>query len=319
VERGTAVDAVAPPGVRRPPSLPGELAAELRELPRHVPLDGGTIGQLRTALGLRAPRTAAAFCSERGDVEVLLVGWDGPRTLSDRELAALARGVSIARAAIERRDAAVAARVREQRLRWAAEIHDGLTQAVTGALLELKTLRARIDRDPAAAVASLDDVMADVERAVAAVRAVLFDLVEDDATDAAESLSHFAAGVAARWRLPLNVAVDGDLGSAPRDVRSALAMVVREGIANVAKHADASKVEVRLTARRDEVLLEIEDDGRGFDPTTVVDRPGHYGLRLVVERVAACGGAMNIESRPGGGATVVARVPLRAGAQGEIE
>jgi signal transduction histidine kinase len=320
VEREGAVAIHSPAADVRPARLPHDLWSELLALPRSVPLDGATIGRLRSALGLRSPRTAAMFCTEDGPAEVLLVGWDGPRSLSDRELASLARGVSIAHAAVERRDAAVATGLREARLRWANGIHDGLTQAITGALLELKTLRARIDRDPAAAIASLDDAMAEVQRSVVAVRSILFDLVDDDEIEGdGDRLSYFAAGVAARWQLPLSITVEGDLELTPRSVRSALTMILREGIANIAKHADAAKVVVRVTAGRDEVLLEIEDDGRGFDPSKVVDRPGHYGLRLVEERVAACGGALHIESHPGGGTTVVARVPLRAGAQGEMQ
>lgn len=96
------------------------------------------------------------------------------------------------------------------------------------------------------------------------------------------------------------------------DVQTALLRITEEALANVAKHANASRVGVTLSYFDDEVTLDVRDDGRGFDPASLPprDRRGGFGLtgmRLRTERVA---GTIEIESEPGGGTAVAVRIPL---------
>jgi signal transduction histidine kinase len=306
------LDVIAAMPEPRRSAVPTEVRSELRGIAQHLPVDDGTIRQLATVLGVACPHATAAFCSDGDRLEVLIAGWGAPPPVSDVDLRIVARGVAIAHEVLATRDEAVQRRLYGERLRWAGEIHDGLTQALTGAFLELKTLRGRIDRDPREAAGSLDDVMRDVRRSLAQVRGLLFNLT--DASDGRDvsGLADFVAGVAERWRLPVDVVIDGDVSAAPASVRSTASSVIREGIANAAKHAGAGTASVRLRADHDELSIEIEDDGKGFDPARAVDRPGHFGLRLLEERVADSGGTLAIRSEPGKGTTVTARLPMRA-------
>jgi signal transduction histidine kinase len=103
----------------------------------------------------------------------------------------------------------------------------------------------------------------------------------------------------------------------PRDIRTvrldataeqAVFRVAQEGLANAARHSDADQVEVWLREWGDGAELELKDDGRGFD----ADQNGHgMGLKLMAERVRELGGSIVVDSRPGWGTRVLARLPGR--------
>jgi signal transduction histidine kinase len=98
----------------------------------------------------------------------------------------------------------------------------------------------------------------------------------------------------------------GDVRS-PGEVETALYRMVQEALTNVIKHARAHHVSIVLTGGRGAITALIEDDGRGFDPDAVREGMGLDGMR---ERLGLIGGKLIIESRPGGGTTLVAKVPL---------
>jgi signal transduction histidine kinase len=89
---------------------------------------------------------------------------------------------------------------------------------------------------------------------------------------------------------------------------------MQEALTNVVKHAQATRVSVMLEYRYDELLVIVEDNGRGFEPKiplTVKERNG-LGLLGIHERVVLVGGKLNIESEPGSGATLAIRIPAPA-------
>jgi len=101
----------------------------------------------------------------------------------------------------------------------------------------------------------------------------------------------------------------------PAKVEEQLYRLTQEALGNVVKHAQASCVRVRFQLTHPgagQLLLEISDDGIGFDPSAA--RPGHMGLRTMAERAAALGGTLEVSSRPGSGTAVRVTVPL-GGAQ----
>jgi signal transduction histidine kinase len=93
--------------------------------------------------------------------------------------------------------------------------------------------------------------------------------------------------------------------------------VMQEALNNVHKHAGATQVEVMLERRDGDVALVVEDNGRGFDPESVVPSEGkeRLGLGGMRERAALIGGTLQIESTRGGGTTVFVRVPLAPSAE----
>jgi signal transduction histidine kinase len=90
-------------------------------------------------------------------------------------------------------------------------------------------------------------------------------------------------------------------------VETQLFAIGREALANVLRHAGATAAQVRVEAQQGQVLVEIRDDGHGFDPAG--GHPGHFGLESMRSRAAEIGGRLTIASAPGSGTAVRVRVP----------
>ena len=95
-----------------------------------------------------------------------------------------------------------------------------------------------------------------------------------------------------------------------REAAVALFRIAQEALTNVAKHAEAKRVSLRLEAATGEMLLTIRDDGAGFDPATAAARASRLGMTTMRERVVAAGGSLEFESAPNEGTTLKARVPF---------
>jgi signal transduction histidine kinase len=195
-----------------------------------------------------------------------------------------------------------------ERQRLARELHDETGQALTSILLGLKPLEEALADHPARA--DLAELREQVVSALQDVRRLAVELrpaVLDDfgLVPALERLAEsFAEGTDVR------IDFHSALGEArlPSEVETALYRVVQESLTNIVKHAKARNVSVSIARRQSTVAAVIEDDGAGFDPRAV--RDGGVGLLGMRERLALLDGRLEIESRPGAGATVVAEVPL---------
>jgi signal transduction histidine kinase len=203
--------------------------------------------------------------------------------------------------------ATVESRMLEERTRWAMHIHDGLTQSVTSAVLELQVLRHKIEADPDAAVAELQEVEDALREDLRGIREVLFEL-EDGRVADDRSFATFVAELVERWRLPARVSVQGDLEAVSADALEVAHAVVAEALANAAKHSGSKDVAVRVRAGERELRIEVEDRGRGI--AAVTDDDPHFGLRLLRARVDQMGGSVDIGSTPGSGVRVVATLPV---------
>src|SRR6266508_3854299 len=193
--------------------------------------------------------------------------------------------------------------------------HDGLTQAVTTAVLELEAMERMIREDPRSAIEALAQSKSEIRKSLSELRALLFDLQRDSIGDSRteEPLTKYVNDVVKRWRLPARVTVTGDLREVPKPLLGAAYVVIREGLANAAKHAGGSTVSVWVNAVPDELTVEVADTGRGFSAAaTPDDGPGtHFGLGMMNRRVAEVGGTLDVQSAPGQGTKVVARLPVR--------
>lgn len=112
-------------------------------------------------------------------------------------------------------------------------------------------------------------------------------------------------------KIRLNLEPDGQ--RLPERVRLALFRIYQQAIANIIRHAQASKVQIRFNLDEHSARLEIEDNGRGFDvPERLVGlvRKGHLGLVGAAERAEAIGGKLTISSQPGKGTTIQVEVNL---------
>ena len=106
--------------------------------------------------------------------------------------------------------------------------------------------------------------------------------------------------------------VTGTPRQLPRQAETALLRAAQEGLANVRKHARAKEVVLTLSYVADRVILDIRDDGRGFDLATVADGPGKgrgFGLSGMRARMEELGGTLTVEGAPGQGTSLAAAVP----------
>src|SRR5437588_8828667 len=105
------------------------------------------------------------------------------------------------------------------------------------------------------------------------------------------------------------------LPALPTVFHEPLLHLVTEGLANIASHAQASQAWVRAAHEHDTLMLEVGDNGVGFDPATVAELTGHYGLLGLRERAHLVGGQLDILSAPGAGTTIRLQLPGANGGQ----
>jgi signal transduction histidine kinase len=191
-------------------------------------------------------------------------------------------------------------------------VHDGLTQSVTSAVLEIQTLRHRIETDPEAAAGALFEVETAIRHDLREIREVLFELHEGRVGDE-QPFAAFVGGLVERWRLPARVSVEGEVDAVPQAVLDAAQHIVTEALTNAAKHSGSKDVAIRVRAAADELRVEVEDRGNGL--AAISDDDPHFGLKLMQARANEIGGSITIESTPGRGVRVIAVLPV--GAQGE--
>lgn len=204
---------------------------------------------------------------------------------------------------------AQSAAVLEERQRLARELHDSVSQALYGIALGAKTARTLIDRDPPRAADPMDYVLSLAEAGLAEMRTLIFELrPESLATEGiVAALGKQAAAVEARHGIEVLKGLPEE-PDVPLAVKEAVYRVAQEALHNAVKHARASSASVSLALDADKgIELEVIDDGVGFDPEG--DFPGHLGLKSMRERTVRLGGTLAVESAPGRGTRVRARIP----------
>ncbi len=206
--------------------------------------------------------------------------------------------------------------VLDERARLAGEIHDTLAQALAGIITQLGAaagageLRSGHAPHADAALSLARSGLADARRSLQALRPE--QLVDSRLSDAIST-------TARQWSelsgVPVAVDVTGPVVPLEANREIAALRVAQEGLTNVAKHAHAGKVGLTLTYLDDEILIDVRDDGVGFTPGSVQSPSGDghcVGLATMRERLAKLGGELQIESAPGAGTALVARVPFVA-------
>lgn len=199
--------------------------------------------------------------------------------------------------------------IERERTRLAYAIHDGLTQVVTASVLELEWQARRAELEPEHAVDALAVAASELRKSLGGIRELLSDL-SPHGDGGGRSLDELIRRVTERWKLPATWSVDGDLNAVPRSVFDVATSVIRESVANVAKHSSSPDVAVEVHATSTGVEVRVEDGGRGFRPGGTGLHEGHLGLEMMRRRVAEVNGTLDIESSPGRGTRVVARLPV---------
>jgi signal transduction histidine kinase len=232
----------------------------------------------------------------------------------DEELDAVAAAASMA-IENERLDAELRAKVEElrasrsrmlrvgleERRRLERDLHDGAQQRLVSMALNMRLARDKMRDDPDSAERLLDGASAELDSALEELRELARGIhpavLTDRGLDAAiETLAH---------RAPLPVELSGvEHERLPEAIELAAYFVVAEALTNVAKYADATHARVNVGRHNGKLLVEVSDDGvGGADPS------GGTGLRGLADRLAVIEGRLEVESPPGGGTTIRARIP----------
>jgi signal transduction histidine kinase len=125
-----------------------------------------------------------------------------------------------------------------------------------------------------------------------------------------DALAETAQQWSAVHSIPVEVRTTGDPLPLHPEIETALLRTAQEALANVAKHAHASRAGLTLSYMGDMVVLDVRDNGVGFKVANGVDRRGAgFGLIAMRQRVSRVAGTLDIESEPGGGTAISARVP----------
>ena len=192
----------------------------------------------------------------------------------------------------------------EERSRIARDLHDDASQRLALLAIELDELRASGLADSARALS------ADLHRMAHQLHPAILDQL-----GLLPAARRFAGEIAARHGLQVEVASESWPEALPRDAALVLYRVMQEALQNAVKHSGAERIEVSFRGTDGELLLRVEDRGRGFAPEQVEASSG-LGLAGMLERLRLVGGGLRVESAPGGGTILEAWLPAPAAASG---
>jgi PAS domain S-box-containing protein len=203
----------------------------------------------------------------------------------------------------------------EERRRIARELHDEAGQSLTALLVGLRTIEeSRTHAEAAELAQRLRSITAKTLDEVGRLARGLHPSILDEVGLAA-AVTRYVQEFARLHGIAADVRSEGlDAAPLPPLLQTTVYRVLQEALTNVAKHAGARSVSVRLVRDGRTVELRVQDDGTGFDPATggeaeVGDR--HLGLQGMRERAALLGGSVRVETEPGAGTVITARLPVR--------
>jgi len=218
-------------------------------------------------------------------------------------------GITIENARLLRQGRRLA--VLEERERIGMDLHDGIIQSIYGVGLGLDYARMEMYENPEAARKKIEQSIDSLNQAIRDIRAYILDLRprefhgENLKGGLMRLVGEFEAN--SESKVDLNARDDG-LSQLPPENAIALFHICQESLGNIAKHSHASQVYIRLWTASDRVLLEVVDDGQGFDISKMSVTLGH-GLSNMIARARKVGGEVEITSAPGEGTIVLAWVP----------
>ncbi|WP_435973941.1 sensor histidine kinase [Streptomyces sp. Qhu_M48] len=212
---------------------------------------------------------------------------------------------------LQAREAGVA----DERRRLAAEIHDTIAQGLTGVVTQLQAAHATPDRERADVHLrrAADLARHSLGEARRSVRNLGPAALEHDALP--EALRKTVADWAERSGVDTRFTVTGTEEPLHDEVAATLLRIAQEALSNAARHSGAARAGVTLSYMEDEITLDVRDDGRGFDPHAHPERRpdgGGFGLDGMRARAERLAGTVVVETAPGEGTAISARVPLGA-------
>ncbi len=202
--------------------------------------------------------------------------------------------------------------VLEERTRIGMDLHDGIIQSIYAVGLTLESVRLVLPEDPQEADQLLGVAIEGLNDAIRDIRNFILDLrPQRFAGDLSEALARLKREFQANTAVPVTLTVTPEaVQGLPTAVSRALFLTSQESLANVARHARATEVHVRIERSEAAVRLTVADNGRGFDPAIEAQATGH-GLANMRTRAEELRGNFTIESSPGKGTTIQLVLPVR--------
>lgn len=201
--------------------------------------------------------------------------------------------------------------IANERQRMARELHDTLSQGLAGLILQLEAADAHLSKNhPQRAQEIVQQAMERARDTLSEARLAIGDLRQGKSGpgDPADDIRREAENFTQASGLPCEVEINLP-ETVSEDVYETVLRAVSEALTNITRHAHASRASIHLATQNDHLLLEICDNGRGFDPISV--QAGHYGLLGMRERVRLAGGTLQIRSEPQTGTQILISIPLQ--------
>lgn len=203
----------------------------------------------------------------------------------------------------------------DERMRIARELHDETSQSLTALMVGMDTVHIALVQDSEKAKAHLrncksiaESLLINIHRLIADLRPTLLDDL---------GLVPAIAWYGQQRFDPLGISFqmheEGMKVRLPRSMETALFRIVQEALTNIVRHAHATAVEVKLSRQSGQVLVQVSDNGRGFDPQVMQPSESHgqgLGLRGMQERVTILGGDFQLQTSPGNGTSITIRIAL---------
>lgn len=204
-----------------------------------------------------------------------------------------------------------------ERTRLAREVHDGPAQALANAIFQLELVQRLLDRDEQQARAELDQLRTLLTRELRGVRAYLSQLrpplLADNGLSGA--IAEAADQVATALSIPVHLELEDGVDTLPETVEVVTLRVIQEALQNARKHGQPSEIRVRMARDAAGWVVEVRDDGRGFDADDPpVGGRRHFGLQFMRERADLIGARFEVRSSPNLGTAV--RMTIPPGAMG---
>ena len=292
----------------------GRAAQTLQPVISHH-LDRDEQGTRKAVVEAGFKQIACIPLTSRGEVVgVLTIATRSRKTISKTELQMLVSVAAGAGTAIE--NARLHSNVRrlavlEERERIGMDLHDGTIQSIYGVGLALENARMLLRENPKGAEDRLQKAMEDLDHTIRDIRSYILDLRprQLQGESLIEGLGRLVSEFRQNTMVEVSLAAPKEpLSDLPQLHAMSLFHICQEALANIAKHAKASKVTIDLWTTSDRVLLEVSDNGQGFDLDKTSKTVGH-GLANMQTRVQNVGGDVDITSAIGEGTSILAWVP----------
>ena len=190
---------------------------------------------------------------------------------------------------------------RRERLRLAADLHDGFQQYLAGAMFRLKAAMNYLPKESENSRIQLKKVQEALQHTQSGLRATLWAMNEEsEGPESLMELFRFASRRMPHWEGVVEFESAGEEREVARKFAATLLLILQEAVANAIRHGEATRVVVKVAFAEKRLTITVSDNGKGFDVEEAQKMAGHYGIAGMRRRTSDLGGEMSMESSPSG-------------------